>query len=74
MNQHKMEKHALHIWPRGKFMMIALPNLDGSYTVTCFFPFEGEFGFDRLDHAADADLFKFFKGKRKKETNTHELN
>ena len=37
----QMEKHALHIWPRGSFMMIALPNLDGSFTVTLFWPFEG---------------------------------
>lgn len=32
----KMEKYALHIWPRGSFMLIALPNLDGSYTCTLF--------------------------------------
>ncbi|KAF4523013.1 hypothetical protein B566_EDAN007443 [Ephemera danica] len=37
--QHKMEKNFLHIWPRGKFMMIALPNQDGSWTVTLFMPF-----------------------------------
>ncbi|MGH7171889.1 MAG: FAD-dependent oxidoreductase, partial [Gemmataceae bacterium] len=37
----QMEKHALHIWPRGIFMMIALPNLDGSFTGTLFWPFEG---------------------------------
>jgi kynurenine 3-monooxygenase len=34
-----MEKNYLHIWPRGKFMMIALPNQDGSWTVTLFMPF-----------------------------------
>ena len=39
---HKLDKNALHIWPRGQFMLIALPNLDGSFTVTLFFPFEGE--------------------------------
>ena len=38
----RLEKHALHIWPRGGFMMIALPNIDGSYTCTLFWPFEGE--------------------------------
>jgi kynurenine 3-monooxygenase len=37
----QMEKHALHIWPRGNYMMIALPNLDGSFTCTLFWPFEG---------------------------------
>ncbi|XP_076260675.1 kynurenine 3-monooxygenase cn [Rhynchophorus ferrugineus] len=36
----KMEKNHLHIWPRGTFMMIALPNQDGSWTVTLFMPFE----------------------------------
>lgn len=44
----KLEKHALHIWPRGGFMMIGLPNLDGSFTMTLFTDFKGENGFDRL--------------------------
>lgn len=34
-----MAVNFLHIWPRGDFMMIALPNQDGSYTVTLFMPF-----------------------------------
>jgi kynurenine 3-monooxygenase len=38
----RMEKNALHIWPRHSFMLIALPNLDGSFTCTLFLPFEGE--------------------------------
>lgn len=37
---HLMVPNHLHIWPRGTFMMIALPNLDGSWTVTLFMPFE----------------------------------
>ena len=37
-----LDKNALHIWPRGSFMMIALPNLDGNFTCTLFLPFEGE--------------------------------
>jgi kynurenine 3-monooxygenase len=37
-----MEKNALHIWPRGKYMLIALPNTDGTFTCTMFMPFEGE--------------------------------
>ncbi|MES2838478.1 MAG: NAD(P)/FAD-dependent oxidoreductase [Bacteroidota bacterium] len=45
----KLEKNALHIWPRKDFMMIALPNFDGSYTCTLFFPFEGEMSFSKLD-------------------------
>ena len=44
----RMERNALHIWPRGGFMMIALPNLDGSYTCTCFWPFRGENSFAQL--------------------------
>lgn len=36
-----MEKNALHIWPRGGSMLIALPNLDGSFTCTCFWPMQG---------------------------------
>jgi kynurenine 3-monooxygenase len=45
----KIEKEALHIWPRGSFMIIALPNLDGSFTLTMFHPYGGEIGFDNLD-------------------------
>ncbi len=43
-----MEKNALHIWPRGKYMMIALPNTDGTFTCTLFMPFEGESSFAKL--------------------------
>lgn len=43
------EKGALHIWPRGENMLIALPNLDGSFTVTLFLAWnEGEYNFDNL--------------------------
>ncbi|MFT4667817.1 MAG: kynurenine 3-monooxygenase [Polaribacter sp.] len=45
---YQIEKNALHIWPRGSFMIIALPNLDGSFTVTMFHPFEGDVGFNNL--------------------------
>ncbi len=45
----RIEKNALHIWPRGSFMIIALPNLDGSFTVTMFHPYGGENGFDNLN-------------------------
>jgi kynurenine 3-monooxygenase len=38
---YKTYKNALHIWPRGEFMLIALPNLDGSFTVTLFLAYEG---------------------------------
>ena len=39
--RHLLERNALHIWPRGTYMLIALPNQDGSFTVTLFLPFEG---------------------------------
>ncbi len=44
----QIEKNALHIWPRGNYMLIALPNMDGSFTCTLFFPFEGEPSFASL--------------------------
>jgi len=44
----KIEKEALHIWPRGEFMIIALPNLDGSFTLTMFHPYGTDIGFDAL--------------------------
>ncbi|MCH8241321.1 MAG: FAD-dependent monooxygenase [Planctomycetes bacterium] len=44
----RLEKHALHIWPRRSFMMIALPNEDGSYTCTLFWPFAGPVSFDAV--------------------------
>lgn len=47
--KHQMELNALHIWPRKDFMLIALPNLDGSFTCTLFFPFEGELSFKSLN-------------------------
>ncbi len=45
---YRMEPNALHIWPRGLYMLIALPNQDGSFTCTLFFPHEGEYSFDSL--------------------------
>ncbi|MET0988133.1 MAG: NAD(P)/FAD-dependent oxidoreductase [Steroidobacteraceae bacterium] len=45
---HAIERHALHIWPRGGFMLIALPNLDGSFTVTLFLAKEGPQSFAEL--------------------------
>ncbi|WP_148783514.1 FAD-dependent oxidoreductase [Aquimarina intermedia] len=46
---YKLDKNSLHIWPRGEFMLIALPNLDGSFTCTLFMPHEGENSFEQLD-------------------------
>lgn len=56
--RHQIEREALHIWPRGGFMLIALPNLDGSFTVTLFLPLEGEPGFSALvDDATAVERF-----------------
>lgn len=53
-----LDKNALHIWPRGSFMMIALPNLDGNFTCTLFLPFEGEKSFANLK--TEEQIKKFF--------------
>lgn len=53
----QLEKNALHIWPRESFMMIALPNPDGSFTCTLFFPFEGSPSFNRLKTDAEVSMF-----------------
>ncbi|HOZ88455.1 MAG TPA: FAD-dependent monooxygenase, partial [Bacteroidia bacterium] len=54
-----LEKNALHIWPRGSFMMIALPNPDGNFTCTLFLPFEGEKSFAKLN--TEEAVIAFFK-------------
>jgi len=53
----QLEKNYLHIWPRESFMMIALPNPDGSFTCTLFFPFDGNPSFDMLKTNADVERF-----------------
>ncbi len=54
-----LAKNALHIWPRGNYMLIALPNMDGSFTVTLFFPFKGDPSFDSLKTTEQVnDFFK----------------
>lgn len=55
-----MDPYALHIWPRGRFMMIALPNLDKSFTCTLFLPFEGsKVCFDKITDERDiTSLFR----------------
>lgn len=54
---HKLDKNCLHIWPRGEFMMIALANLDGSFTCTLFFPMFGETSFDTLKTREEVKQF-----------------
>lgn len=54
----RIEKNALHIWPRGGYMLIALPNLDGSFTVTLFLAFEGKHAFENLN--TEQEVMDFF--------------
>jgi kynurenine 3-monooxygenase len=54
---HKLDKNCLHIWPRGEFMMIALANLDGSFTCTLFFPMKGEVSFESLKTREQVSAF-----------------
>ena len=58
---HALSRSALHIWPRGKFMMIAQPNKDGSFSCTLFMPFSAEHSpsgsFDALQTEADVQAF-----------------
>jgi len=55
---YQMDKNALHIWPRGRFMLIALANEDGSFTCTLFMPHEGgENAFDKLTSKKAVDNF-----------------
>ena len=59
---HKLDMHSLHIWPQNDFMLIALPNLDGSFTCTLFMPFEGENSFESLKDKETLEAFfaKYF--------------
>jgi kynurenine 3-monooxygenase len=54
----KLERNALHIWPRGRFMLIGLPNEDNSFTCTLFMPYENEeYSFDKLKSRDDVNTF-----------------
>jgi kynurenine 3-monooxygenase len=53
----RIDKHALHIWPRGGFMLIALPNIDGSFTVTLFLSLTGAESFATLTTPASIEAF-----------------
>lgn len=55
----RLQAHALHIWPRGGFMLIALPNGDGSFTCTLFAALEGPDGFSELH--TEGDVIRFFE-------------
>ena len=53
----QLDKNCLHIWPRESFMLIALPNLDGTFTCTLFFQLDGPLSFDSIKTPNDLDAF-----------------
>ena len=55
----QMEEDGLHIWPRGTFMLMALPNPDKTFTCTLFGPYEGRHGLNALD--SDEKVMAFFQ-------------
>jgi len=60
--EHQISKDYLHIWPRGDYMVIALPNLDGSFTVTLFLSYDdGEYNFNNLK--TESDIKAFFEAQ-----------
>ncbi len=59
---HQISKDHLHIWPRGDYMLIALPNMDGSFTVTLFLSYdEGEYNFNNL--TSEEKITAFFESQ-----------
>jgi kynurenine 3-monooxygenase len=59
--RHILEKNALHIWPRGNYMLIALPNVDGSFACILFLPFDGSDSFAQLN--THSDVVEFFRSR-----------
>jgi kynurenine 3-monooxygenase len=59
--EHLLETHALHIWPRGNHMLIALPNIDGTFACILFLPFEGADSFASL--TTHAQVIQFFESR-----------
>jgi kynurenine 3-monooxygenase len=59
--RHILETNALHIWPRGNYMLIALPNVDGTFACILFLPFEGTDSFAQLD--TSSAVTKFFQSR-----------
>jgi kynurenine 3-monooxygenase len=58
---HLLETHALHIWPRGNYMLIALPNIDGTFACILFLPFEGAESFANL--RSHSEVWDFFRAR-----------
>src|SRR5579863_10218684 len=59
--KHLLETHALHIWPRGNHMLIALPNIDGTFACILFLPFDGTDSFGNL--STQAEVIRFFESR-----------
>jgi kynurenine 3-monooxygenase len=59
--KHLLETHALHIWPRGNHMLIALPNIDGTFACILFLPFDGKDSFAEL--TTPGDVTQFFQSR-----------
>jgi len=59
--KHVLETNALHIWPRGNYMLIALPNVDGTFACILFIPFEGPDSFARL--STSSAVINFFHSR-----------
>ncbi len=55
--EHRLDPNCLHIWPRETFMLIALPNADGTFTGTLFLPYIGPFSFAGINNLADMTAF-----------------
>jgi kynurenine 3-monooxygenase len=58
---HRIETDALHIWPRGTYMLIALPNIDGTFACILFLPFDGPDSFAALE--TEQQVKQFFKDR-----------
>ena len=59
--EHVLETNALHIWPRGNYMLIALPNIDGTFACILFLPFEGPDSFAQL--STRSEVIEFFQSR-----------
>ena len=59
--KHVLAVNALHIWPRGNYMLIALPNIDGTFACILFLPFEGADSFERL--TTKGAVLEFFQSR-----------
>ena len=56
--KHALDANTLHIWPRGSYMLIALPNIDGTFACILFLPFEGRDSFESLPPQAVVEFFR----------------